>query len=174
MAKTYTAAGTVVAGDVYTAAAHNIIATDVNNLIVPPSVGVRLTPSDKTVTSGTAFAWDAQEWDTDDMWASGANITINTSGIYQISYTGRALGTSGFTYVLPEIKMSGQEGRIGAAGAVSTTDYRWFLSTTAVLEQGTTVSFAILFAGGGTVTVNGTDTAGSRNRASVSWIGRTS
>jgi hypothetical protein len=100
MAKTYTAAGTVVAGEVYTAAAHNIIANDVNNLIVPPSVKVVRT-SDTSYTSATSITWQSVSsgnaaWDTDGMWAAGdpTKITFNTSGIYSIVFQFFMSGTS--------------------------------------------------------------------------------
>lgn len=148
--------------------------TSVNNLIVPPSVGVKLT-GDKTITTGTSFSWDANDgWDTDSMWTSGASITVNTAGIYMVSYTGRVTGSSGFTYVLPNILVSSGEGRLGHAGSIATTDYRWVLTSTLVLAAATTVSFAVTFSGGGTVTINGSDISGSRTRAALTWIGRTS
>jgi hypothetical protein len=90
MAKTYTAAGTVVAGEVYTAAAHNIIATDVNNFIVPPMARLRLTAnvSFTNSTHGTVGFKNTnatEDYDTDGMITlSGSNsaITINTAGVY--------------------------------------------------------------------------------------------
>jgi plastocyanin len=89
MAKTYTAASTVSAGNVYTAAAHNIIVTDTNNLIVPATVRARLTGG-KALTSGNAIPWDAISspgWDTDSMWSSGAStrLTVTTPGVYLVS-----------------------------------------------------------------------------------------
>jgi hypothetical protein len=87
MPKTYTAAGTVSAGDVYTAAAHNIIATDVNNLIVPPAVRC-IRSTDLSYTLGAAIAFDGEDYDTDDMHSTATNtsrITIQTAGIYLVT-----------------------------------------------------------------------------------------
>ena len=89
MAKTYTAAGTVVAGEVYTAAAHNIIATDVNNLIVPPACRLIQAAAQTTVdSSATAIQFGAESYDTDTMHDNVTNntrITIRTAGIYVIT-----------------------------------------------------------------------------------------
>ena len=172
MAKTYTAAGSATAGDVYTASAHNVIVTDVNNLVVPSTVSVRLT-SDKTYTSASNISWDAEDFDTDSMWASGTSISINTTGLYLVTFHGRVTGTSGFTYVLPSIKQSGGEARIGTVSVISSTDYRFNATALMSLSAASTLTFDVVFAGGGTVTLNGSDTQGSRTRASVCWIGQT-
>ena len=90
MPKTYTAAGTVAAGDVYTAAAHNIIATDVNNFIVPPMCRLVCAASQTiTTATDTLVTLGTNEFDTDSMGTTGASakITINTTGIYQVSYS---------------------------------------------------------------------------------------
>ena len=100
MAKTYTAAGTVAAGDVYTAAAHNIIATDVNNFIVPPACKVVRT-TDTAYTSIAAIPFQSvaagdKGFDTDSMWSAGdpTKITLNTAGIYSIVFQWFLSGTS--------------------------------------------------------------------------------
>lgn len=88
MAKTYTAAGSAVAGDVYTAAAHNVIVTDVNNMIVPPSVGVYNTGNVSIPNvSWTRLSFTTAAWDTDSMKGAGTvtGISINTTGLYQIT-----------------------------------------------------------------------------------------
>jgi hypothetical protein len=89
MPKTYTAAGTVSAGDVYTAAAHNIIATDVNNLIVPPVCALTRTTNQLCANNtDTPIQFGTSNFDTDSMGTTGASakITIKTPGVYQVSY----------------------------------------------------------------------------------------
>jgi hypothetical protein len=54
------------------------------------SIGVSVRHTSGTlqsVNSGTwaEITWDAQEWDTDNMWSSGARITFNTAGYYAVS-----------------------------------------------------------------------------------------
>lgn len=88
MAKTYTAAGSAVAGDVYTAAAHNVIVTDVNNFIVPPMCRMVLTsPRGITANTHTSITFNTdmrEDYDTDGMLATaaGSKITVQTAGIY--------------------------------------------------------------------------------------------
>ena len=88
MAKTYTAAGSAVAGDVYTAAAHNVIVTDVNNFIVPASVGVYNTGNVSCANGAyTRLSFTTSSWDTDSMKGAGTvtGLTINTTGLYLIT-----------------------------------------------------------------------------------------
>ena len=87
MAKTYTAAGSATAGDVYTASAHNVIVTDVNNFIVPPMVSaVRSTNQSINNATATAIQFNAaDEFDTDAMHDTSTNntrITVTTPGVY--------------------------------------------------------------------------------------------
>lgn len=93
MAKTYTAAGSAVAGDVYTAAAHNVIVTDVNNLIVPPAVSL-VTTTASSLTAGAStpipFGTGTELYDTDEMHDTVTNntrITAKTAGIYLVTAT---------------------------------------------------------------------------------------
>jgi PKD repeat protein len=91
MPKTYTAAGSAVAGDVYTAAAHNVIVTDVNNFIVPPLVRANHGTTTQSLTNATLtyVQWDAEDYDTDGMFTTSDNtkITINTTGVYLVTAT---------------------------------------------------------------------------------------
>jgi hypothetical protein len=95
MAKTYTAAGSATAGEVYTAAAHNVIVTDVNNLIVPPMCRVYYSSTfsivNNTHTIMTHSSTNSTEdIDTDGMLslsATPSNITIQTAGVYAVSAT---------------------------------------------------------------------------------------
>jgi hypothetical protein len=90
MPKTYTAAGSATAGDVYTASAHNVIVTDVNNLIVPPMVRVTRASGQSVNNQTWAFVdtW-VEDFDTDGMWTSANNyIEIQTAGVYLVQYGG--------------------------------------------------------------------------------------
>ena len=89
MAKTYTSVSSVSAGDAVTSAAHNIIATNVNNLIVPPACWVYRTDVD-TANNATWFrpAFNAEAYDTDLMHDNSTNsqrITFNTAGLYVVT-----------------------------------------------------------------------------------------
>lgn len=91
MPKTYNTFSNVATGDVYTAAAHNNILTNLANYRVPPMciltagiAGVALGGGDipTTIGAGTTYT---EVVDTDDMFTSGVNITLNTAGVYVVT-----------------------------------------------------------------------------------------
>ena len=88
MAKTYTAGGTVSAGDVATAAAWNVLTVNTNNLIVPPACVLQQTAA-QAIPSATnqLKAFGTATVDTDGMATTGASarITLKTAGLYIIS-----------------------------------------------------------------------------------------
>jgi hypothetical protein len=96
MAKTYTAAGTVAAGDVATAAAWNVVTADVNNLIIPPtarilaSANVSVANSSHTSFTGFTNTNATEDFDTDGMVtlsATASCMTIQTAGVYVVAAT---------------------------------------------------------------------------------------
>jgi hypothetical protein len=115
MPKTYTAAGTVSAGDVYTATAHNIIATDVNNMIVPPACRLTNSANVTGYTSNTDITWAVEAYDTDGMHSTVTNtgrITVQTAGIYLFTgcvyATFSGTPTSAEIYVAVNADLTGQ------------------------------------------------------------------
>jgi hypothetical protein len=187
MAKTYTAAGTVVAGEVYTAAAHNIIATDVNNFIVPPMARLRLTSnvSFTNSTHGTVGFKNTnatEDYDTDAMInLSGSNsaITINTAGIYlctaSMNYAASAVG-SRFTRIVRDRSSSltavcanmmvptGNDTHIAIAGMIE-------------CAANDVIDLYGFQSSGGALNVQPTDGSGIQYGGtwlSVLWVGRTS
>ena len=88
MAKTYSSIPTVATGDVYTATAHNNIAENVNNYRVPPMCRVKRS-GNLSYTSNTDIAWTAEDFDTvatHDNPTNNTRITINTAGVYVVSF----------------------------------------------------------------------------------------
>jgi hypothetical protein len=179
MAKTYTAAGSATAGEVYTASAHNVIVTNVNNFIVPPSVRVDRTTNLTGYSSTAAIAWSGEVWDTDDMYTSGTsttNITIQTAGIYVISFLGLVSGTATISRVLPQIRIGGTttvqgESIVGDSGTTSSFN----ISTTESLSVGNVITATVQFVGGSAYIINGAAAPSNSNtRLTVTWIGRTS
>ena len=85
MAKTYTAGGTVVAGDVATAAAWNVLTVNSNNLIVPPAcIATASATINVANTTFTAITFPTERFDTDSIHDTSTNtsrFTITTSGI---------------------------------------------------------------------------------------------
>lgn len=175
MAKTYTAAGTVTAGDVYTAAAHNIIATDVNNLIVPPACRlIRATNQTIANNTDTIISMSSAEYDTDSMATTGASsrITISTPGIYLITY--EVKWTTGGTF--GRIAFVGKNGTsLHLADArVTPTTGALFISSSAVASLIAT-DFLVPYvyqASGGNVDM--TTDNGYSCALTATWIGRTS
>jgi hypothetical protein len=92
MAKTYNTISTFTSGQVLTAAQMNAIGTNVNNYRVPPLVRLRKN-ANQNVSGLTILSWDVEDYDTDDMWASGTTITAKTAGVYAWSAYFRVTGT---------------------------------------------------------------------------------
>ena len=112
MAKTYTAAGSATAGDVYTAAAHNVIVTDVNNFIVPAfcvTTGFNASQNFAHATSTAVQFSGADAYDTDAMHDPSVNntrFTVTTEGLYICSFHGQ-INSTGVTQLLLSLTLSG-------------------------------------------------------------------
>lgn len=106
MPKTYTTAGSAVAGDVYTASAHNVIVTDVNNFIVPSmcvTTGVNTAQSFAHATFTTVQFNGADSIDTDaihDTVTNNTRFTCNTTGLYIVTFTAQINSTVVTQYIL--------------------------------------------------------------------------
>jgi hypothetical protein len=174
MPKTYTAAGTVVAGEVYTAAAHNIIATDVNNLIVPPAVrAIRTTNQSIATSSLSQLSFDSSaQFDTDSMYSSAAptRITINTTGIYIVTcrLTCGAFGVGTGTLYMEVLKN-------GAATVPISADERNG-RTEGANEQGLAVILELVATDYLQVNIfqNSGTAKNYKGHLAATWIGRTS
>ena len=177
MAKTYNTFTNVATGDVYTAAQHNAILTNLAGYRVPPMCVVRRTSDQSPYTSYGDIDWQSTLVDTDGMWANVAasRITIQTAGMYLVNVhvymTGAATITSG------EVQVAVNGGGVMASGvpayntgalmcemsgilALSVNDYL-------IARQGVT--------GGSAYVIKG---AADRNtvqtRMSVTWLGQVS
>jgi len=88
MAKDYNTFTDVSTGDVYTAAAHNLLLENVENYRVPPSCRLERATGQVVYDASTAtIVWDQEAWDTDTMHDLSTNqdrITIKTAGIYLV------------------------------------------------------------------------------------------
>lgn len=169
MAKTYTAAGSATAGDVYTASAHNVIVTNVNNFIVPPAVRVKRTSNLTGYTSATAITWQAEDFDTDGMWTSGSTINVNTAGIYVVTFAFRFTTATAVTFV--EGNFGGSLNDRAAFSIARATDYRGCMTTTASLAVGAEIKASVEFGGGTGHEIDGTVIP---TTLTATWIGRTS
>lgn len=180
MAKTYTALGTVAAGDVYTASAYNTMATDVNNFIVPPAVQVIRT-SNVSYTASTNITWSSAAFDTDTstpQWSSGAptQITIQTTGLYLITGSMQVTGTATLTSMNADVYKNGTliSRQIFPPNSTSTGGY---VNPTIISSctAGDTLTFQIGLTGGSAFSLVGSATeSNNQSRVTVMWIGRTS
>ena len=187
MPKTYTAAGTVPAGDVYTAAAHNIIATNVNNFIVPPAVrATRSTVQSIADVNILAINFNGETYDTDGMFGgSGTTFTVQTTGLYivtaTVSFAANATGQRfAFIGVNPTLSGSGDTTTITvstriaattAIGASGSIQHPLCVSATYAFTAGDTVVLGVYQASG--VALN-TDIGGELPQMAMTWVGRTS
>jgi hypothetical protein len=87
MPKTYTAIPSVSTGDVYQAAAHNNIATTINNIVVPSVCFVSRASAQSINNSTWSFvSFTTEVIDNDGCFAAtDSKITIQTAGVYSVS-----------------------------------------------------------------------------------------
>jgi hypothetical protein len=179
MAKTYTAAATATAGEVYTASAHNVIVTDVNNFIVPPMVQVRRTTDLTSYTSNTLISWTTTAaFDTDGMFSSGAPtyITVQTPGIYLVNFVGQITGSATISLVLATLYKNGVSNR-WAMNTPQTQSTEAIFSVSGITEcvAGDTLAAGVNITGGSNYTVKGSASESfNQSRMTAKWIGRTS
>ena len=186
MPKTYTAAGTVAAGDVYTAAAHNIIATDVNNFIVPPAVRVTRSSSVNIANASIlAINFGAETYDTDGMFGgSGTTLTVQTTGLYivtaTIAFVANATGQRfAFIAANPTLSGSGDTTTITSAtriasttaiGASASIQHPLCLSSTFAFTAADTVALGVYQTSGAPLAI---DVTGETPQMAMTWVGRT-
>jgi hypothetical protein len=176
MPKTYTAAGSATAGQVYTSSAHNVIVTDVNNLIVPPVCEIVRT-TNLSYTTGTDITFQSATIDTDGMFSAGTptRLTIQTTGIYLISFVGALSATATMTAYSPHILRSTTSLAYQDFTAVSSTNVYWWMSCMVSCTAGEYFTARLNITGGSSYSMRGqTTTQDSQTRLSATWIGRTS
>ena len=181
MPKTYTAAGTVAAGDVYTAAAHNIIATDVNNFIVPPLCRVRRATNQSIPNvTDTFVSWTLEDIDTDGMFtATSDTITIQTTGVYLVAASVYFAANATGQRIINMMKSPTTASDLAAAFAQS-----WFpvasatnpstLSASGLVScvAGDTIKIVVYQTSGGPLNIADTGFT-SATQCSIAWVGRT-
>lgn len=177
MAKTYGTVTTFTAGSVLTAAQLNVASTAVNNLVVPASAEVYRSSNQTGYTSGSAITWQATNWDTDTMWSAGSPtiLTVNTAGIYVVTFEGLFTATATVTDLGARITRTGTDilnvgARVNSAGNAA------YFSVTFLVNYavGDTISANLVPTGGSAYIVNGAAEGISRTRLQAQWVGRTS
>lgn len=184
MPKTYTAAGSATAGDVYTASAHNVIVTDVNNFIVPPLVRVNKSSATQALVNSTLtyVTWDAEDYDTDEMFTTASNtvITCKTAGVYLVTASLTFATNATGSRLLSLMKNPSSTSDFGAAFAG-----HWLpasgAGSEAVLSVSSPVSLAVndvvrvmaFQSSGGNLNIGAVPSWSAQSHFSASWIGRT-
>jgi len=145
-----------------------------NFLYTPPMVAVRLTSDVNPYTSLTDISWQAEDYDTDNMWSSGATITINTSGVYVMSLTAGPSATATLNRVGAIIFVNG--GRKFYQDYVALTSTRGYCSVYGVykMSAGDTITTQLEFFGGSNYRLEGQPLASDDNtvtKFSVAWLG---
>jgi hypothetical protein len=119
----YVAPSTVVAGQTYSAAAHNVIVNDVidheariNNLTLRPACRLVNTTNISPFTSGNTITWNSESFDTDGMHSTTTNtdrITIATAGIYYVyGVVNSTLASAGGSTMSIECRVNGSASNI--------------------------------------------------------------
>jgi hypothetical protein len=181
MPKTYTAAGTVVAGEVYTAAAHNIIATDVNNFIVPPLCRVRRATTQSISNSTDTFVtFPIEDIDTDGMFtATSDTITIQTAGVYQVSasilFAANNTGARIMNIYKNPTSVSDFAAVFASQWTNATQTYSTVMSASGIASftAGQTLKIAVFQTSGGPLNIGDTGFT-SVTQLSAAWVGQTS
>jgi hypothetical protein len=178
MAKTYGTVITFTAGSVLTAAQLNVAGTAVNNLVLPASARVVRTSNLTSYTTGAAITWSSAAWDTDGMFSAGSPtiLTVNTAGLYVVTFTGAGEASPTLTRVLAAIMKNGTTVAFQESYGNSTGNTGYF-SMSAVLSVAVsdTIGANVGFTGGSAYIVDGNASeAATQTRLTATWIGRTS
>ncbi len=181
MAKTYTAAGTVAAGDVATAAAWNVVTADVNNLIVPPMCRVyRGSTLSITNATDTFITFPSEDIDTDGMFTPTSDtITIQTAGVYLVTagliIASNATGVRAMNILKNPSSASDISKGIVSTYAQAVNGLATVLSCSTITECVATdvIKMGLYQTSGGALNVGDTNNTRA-SFLSVAWIGRTS
>jgi hypothetical protein len=176
MAKTYTAltAANATAGNAILASDFSSLFTNSNNYRVPPMC--RVYRSSDWTYSGTYISWNAEQYDTDGMWSSGTDVTIQTDGIYLVEGSYAYTCTASNTWMALIIAKGTVFAARTSAPAYGTT--LGFVTCSAVLSCVSGDIIRLLhdpFGGSSFVAKGGTiDAANGVTHMSVTWLGQAS
>jgi hypothetical protein len=174
MAKTYNGPFSDVAtGDVYTAAAHNLVLENLNNHRVPPMCSVYRTAALSHTATGTyqVYTYDTELYDTDSMWDAGSptRITLNTAGVYDVKFV-VSLGNTTGLIAGAIYKDGGAYQFLFLDAGQATANYK--SGSTNVVSTGSTYIEAYFYqASGGSLNYN---VGLTQSLFSATWIGQAS
>jgi hypothetical protein len=175
MAKTYNTIGTFTAGNVLTAAEMNDLGENSNNYRVPPMCQVYRSTDLTGYTSSAAISWDAEAFDTDGMWSTGTDVTINTAGVYSIDFYYYASGAATITGGVPYLSVDGTSIGEQYSVVISGVNIIGSFNITESLSASSVITAHFAFLGGSAYIINGDSSlTNQRSRLSVTWLGQTS
>jgi hypothetical protein len=108
------------------------------------------------------------------MFSTGTTITINTAGLYLLSFVGRANGAAGDppSRILPTIKVGGTS-CVTVETAQSGGDTLFSISSIETLTVGAQITAAVTLVGGSAYVIQGNATlAQNQTRLTVQWVGK--
>ncbi len=176
MAKTYNTFTNVSTGDVLTATNFNNVLTNIGNYRVPPMCMVYRSSNLTSYSSNAAITWNAESYDTDDMWSSGSSITINTAGVYLIQFKVHVTATATLTSVAPLVLINGTSvGQFFSTSSFAGTATQMLYSYVTSLAATNTVGAAVEIVGGSAYIIKGgTLNTVDASALSVTWLGQVS
>jgi hypothetical protein len=107
------------------------------------------------------------------MWTSGSNITVNTTGLYSVTFAGVATATATLNIVEPLVYVNGTQ-VLGQYTFFTSTRAEWVMTATLSLAATNTISAGVSFAGGSAYVIKGNASNFEQTRLSATWLGRTS
>lgn len=164
------------AGSGILASDHEKVFQNVNDLVKPPGCEVYRTSSLTGYTANTLITWQAERYDTNGMWSSGASVTIQKDGIYSVTFNAGISATATVTVMTGAIYRNAALSAHTYANVVSGNDSYTSVTSVYSCVAGDTFAAACDFVGGSNYAVLGSATAYARaqTRLSVNWIGKAS
>jgi len=150
--------------------------TGVNNNIVPPACQVRRTTNLTGYALGTAVTWSSAAYDTNGMFSAGSPtiITIQTTGLYMVTFNGLMTATAPLTRIVGGILKNGAAAAYEDAFG-TTVDGYWSMSTIMSLVATDTLGGVATAAGGSAYVIGGAATeTQNQSRLSAVYLGRVS
>ena len=176
MAKTYNSltVANATAGSAILASDQAKVFENVNNYRVPPMC--RVYRSSDWTYSGTYISWNAEHYDTDGMWSSGTDITIQTAGVYLVEASYAYTCAASNTWMGLLIAKGSVFAARTSAPAFSST--QGFLTCSAVMSLAASDVVRLVhdpFGGSSFVAKGGAiDAANAVTHMSVTWLGQVS
>ena len=137
--------------------------------LVPPAC-YAYRSTDTAISYNTGIPWSTTIFNTDNMWSSGANININTAGIYSISFSGLIVSGSSWQYA--DVAIAKNNSRVIYHYTTDGgTALRFSVSGILNCTVGETIQGMIDGNGGSPVATGSASEGINRTRLVVVWLG---